>query len=97
MSEPNHLALIPAHLPEEEPQKLSIVCRMGWHSWLYLEPTQGQFERIRQLMSEGRGGLGLSEYGLSLNHVGDRLCRLCYKGEARIERFIAAVKTVRGD
>ena len=63
---------------------------------MYLEPTQDQFERIRKLMSEGRGGLGLTEYGVTLQHVGDRICRLCYTGEARIERFIAALKDVRG-
>ena len=95
MNDSSNLALVPMS-DRDDAQKPAWVCRIGWHSWMFLEPTQDQFERIRQLMSEGRGGLGLSEYGLTLQHVGDRVCRLCYKGEARIERFIATLKEVRG-
>jgi len=73
-----------------------LICRVGWHSWVYLDPSDAQLEEVRRLITHGRGSLGLSAYGISDHHVCDRICRFCHKGEARFEKFLDGLRSARG-
>lgn len=65
------------------------------HDWLYLGPNRAQLEEIRRLISFGEGRLG--RIGTKHVDVYDRICRRCFVAESRMNRYIAALQTARGE
>ena len=83
-------------IPEVQPRREPLLCRWGFHQWLYLDPSLDELEEARQLISHGHGALWLADIGITREHVSDRTCRACHLGEKRFAHFLRGLRYARG-
>lgn len=72
-----------------------LLCRLGFHDWVYLEPSREDLQQARRLISHGDGALG-SFGGVDPKRIVDRLCPSCKRSEARFSVFLDSLRAARG-